>query len=160
MGVGVSLSGLAGAVTAEGGIGIISTAQIGFDEPDFENHEEECNLRGIRKHIKRAKEIAKGEGMVGVNVMVALQHYKEHVLEAVRAGADVVICGAGLPMDLPELVKGSLTKIAPVVSSKRAAALLPLYQKLPSVSNTLLHYESISCCSAGGCGAWACILRR
>lgn len=124
MGVGVSLSGLAGAVAAEGGIGIISTAQIGFDEPDFENHEEECNLRGIRKHIKRAKEIAKGEGMVGVNVMVALQHYKEHVLEAVRAGADVVICGAGLPMDLPELVKGSLTKIAPVVSSKRAAALL------------------------------------
>lgn len=124
MGVGVSLSGLAGAVAAEGGIGIISTAQIGFAEPDFENHEEECNLRGIRKHIQRAKEIAGGEGMVGVNVMVALQHYKEHVREAVRAGADVVICGAGLPMDLPELVKGSLTKIAPVVSSKRAIALL------------------------------------
>ena len=77
MGVGVSLSGLAGAVAAEGGIGIISTAQIGFAEPDFENHEEECNLRGIRKHIQRAKEIAGGEGMVGVNVMVALQHYKE-----------------------------------------------------------------------------------
>ena len=35
MGVGVSLSGLAGAVASEGGMGVISTAQIGFEEPDF-----------------------------------------------------------------------------------------------------------------------------
>lgn len=124
MGVGVSLSGLAGAVAAEGGIGIISTAQIGYEEPDFVGHEAECNLRGIRKHISRAKEIAGGKGMVGVNVMVALQQYRDHVKEAVKAGADVVICGAGLPVDLPELVKGSKTRIAPIVSSKKAAALL------------------------------------
>lgn len=124
MGVGVSLSGLAGAVAAEGGIGIISTAQIGYEEPDFQGNEIACNLRGIRKHIVRAKEIASGKGMVGVNVMVALQHYKEHVKEAVSAGADVIICGAGLPMDLPELVTGSRTKIAPIVSSRRAAALI------------------------------------
>lgn len=124
MGVGVSLSGLAGAVAAEGCMGVISTAQIGFDEPDFEGNEEECNLRGIRKHIRRAREIAGGKGMVAVNVMVALQQYKEHVKEAVRAGADAVICGAGLPADLPELVKAGKTKIAPIVSSKRAAALI------------------------------------
>ena len=30
MGVGISLSGLAGAVAREGGIGLISSAQIGF----------------------------------------------------------------------------------------------------------------------------------
>ena len=124
MGVGVSLSGLAGAVAAEGCMGVISTAQIGFDESDFEGNEEECNLRGIRKHIRRAREIAGGKGMVAVNVMVALQQYKEHVKEAVRAGADAVICGAGLPADLPELVKAGKTKIAPIVSSKRAAALI------------------------------------
>lgn len=136
MGVGVSLSGLAGAVAKEGGMGVISTAQIGYDDPDFKGHEMECNLKAISKHIKRAKEISQGNGMVAVNVMVALQHYKEHVLAAVKAGADAIICGAGLPIDLPELVKGSATKIAPIVSSPKAAALIlkswmKKYQVLP-----------------------------
>lgn len=124
MGVGVSLSGLAGAVASEGGMGVISTAQIGFEEPDFVGNEEACNLRSIRKHIVRAKELASGKGMIAVNVMVALQQYSEHVKEAVRAGADAVICGAGLPVDLPELVEAGKAKIAPIVSSRRAAALL------------------------------------
>lgn len=136
MGVGVSLSGLAGAVAKEGGMGVISTAQIGYDDPDFKGHEMECNLKAISKHIKRAKEISQGNGMVAVNVMVALQHYKEYVLAAVKAGADAIICGAGLPIDLPELVKGSATKIAPIVSSPKAAALIlkswmKKYQVLP-----------------------------
>ena len=124
MGVGVSLSGLAGAVAAEGGMGVISTAQIGFEEPDFVGNEEECNLRGIRKHIARAKEVSAGRGMVAVNVMVALQQYREHVKEAVRVGADAVICGAGLPIDLPELVEAGKAKIAPIVSSRRAVSLI------------------------------------
>lgn len=91
MGVGVSRSSLAGAVAKEGGIGVISTAQIGYDEENFEGHENECNLRAIDKHIARAKEIAQGAGLVGVNIMVALKHYKEHVTEAVRAKADLII---------------------------------------------------------------------
>jgi len=132
MGVGVSLSGLAGAVAAEGGMGVISTAQIGFEEPDFVGNEEECNLRGIRKHIARAKELSAGRGMVAVNVMVALQQYREHVKEAVRAGADAVICGAGLPIDLPELVEAGKAKIAPIVSSRRAASLI----LKPGIRNT------------------------
>ena len=136
MGVGVSLSSLAGAVAKEGGMGVISTAQIGYDDPDFAGNEQECNLKAISAHIKKAKEIAQGKGMVAVNVMVALQHYKEHVLEAVKAGVDAIICGAGLPMDLPSLVKGTATKIAPIVSSKKAAALilkswLKKYEVLP-----------------------------
>ena len=125
MGVGISRSRLAGAVAKDGGVGVISTAQIGYDEDGFENNQAECNLRAIRKHIRRAKEIACGNGLVGVNVMVALKHYKEHVKEAVAAGADVVISGAGLPVSLPELVsEKSRTKIAPIVSSKRAAQLI------------------------------------
>ena len=63
--------------------------------------------------------------MIGVNIMVALKHYKEHVKAAVAAGADVIISGAGLPMELPELVpKTCRTKIAPIVSSRRAANLI------------------------------------
>ena len=124
MGVGVSRSSLAGAVAAEGGIGIISTAPIGYDEEGFEKDQAGCNRIAIKKHIKRAKEIAGGKGLVGVNIMVALKHYKEHVQEAVKAGADVIISGAGLPMDLPKLVGENVTKIAPIVSSKRAAQLI------------------------------------
>lgn len=96
MGVGVSRSLLAGAVAKEGGVGVISTAQIGYDEDGFEGHENECNLRAIAKHIARAKEIAQGAGLVGVNIMVALKHYKEYVTEAVRAKADLIICGANV----------------------------------------------------------------
>ena len=107
-----------------GGIGIISTAQIGYDEEGFEKDQAGCNCIAIKKHIKRAKEIAGGKGLVGVNIMVALKHYKEHVQEAVKAGADVIISGAGLPMDLPKLVGENVTKIAPIVSSKRAAQLI------------------------------------
>ncbi len=124
MGVGVSLSNLAGAVAKEGGMGVISTAQIGYRNSDFTGNENTCNLEAIAFHIRRAKEISQGNGMIAVNVMTALQHYKEHVLAAVEAGADAVICGAGLPMDLPQLVKGSTVKIAPIVSSKKAAALI------------------------------------
>ncbi len=127
MGVGVSLSHLAGAVAAAGGVGIISTAQIGFDEPEFEKDTFNCNIAAIKKHILKAKEIAgRGlhKGLVGVNVMTALKHYREHVRAAAEAGADVVICGAGLPLDLPELVEGSDTKIAPIVSGMRACRII------------------------------------
>lgn len=125
MGVGVSRSSLAGAVAKEGGVGIISTAQIGYDEEGFEKDQAGCNALAIRKHILRAKEIARGNGLVGVNIMVALKHYEQHVKEAVAAGADVIISGAGLPTNLPALVKENCgTKIAPIVSSVRAAALI------------------------------------
>ena len=124
MGVGVSRSKLAGAVAGEGGIGIISTAQIGYDEAEFETDPAAANRKAIVKHIRLAKEKAKN-GLVGVNIMVALKDYADHVKAAVAAGADVIISGAGLPMNLPELVSETCrTKIAPIVSSKRAAQLI------------------------------------
>ena len=124
MGVGVSRSSLAGAVAKEGGIGIISTAQIGYDEEGFEKNQAECNLKAIRRHIQKAKEIAKGAGLVGVNVMVALKHYKQHVQEAVKSGADVIICGAGLPVDLPEIVKEAAEEIT--MDKNKIPALAPI----------------------------------
>lgn len=48
MGVGISRSHLAGAVAKEGGVGIISTAQIGYDEEGFENDQAGCNLKAIK----------------------------------------------------------------------------------------------------------------
>lgn len=124
MGVGISLGGLAGAVAHEGGMGIISTAQIGFKQPDFMKNVQAANLRAIDQQIKKAKAIAKGHGMVGVNIMVALRDYAQHVRQAVESGADCIISGAGLPLHLPALVGSAKTKIAPIVSSGKAATLI------------------------------------
>lgn len=123
MGVGVSRSKLAGAVAKAGGVGIISTAQIGYDEPDFAKNHQEANKRAIEKHIRLAKAQADG-GLVGVNVMVALKDYEEHVITAAKAGADVVICGAGLPITLPALLAGTDTRFAPVISTEKALQVL------------------------------------
>lgn len=124
MGVGVSLSELAGNVAKEGCMGVISSVNIGYKESDFYKNPLEANLRALKNHIKRAKEIAGGKGLIGVNIMVAVSHYEETVKAAIEAGADAIISGAGLPLKLAGLVKGSKTLYAPIVSSKRAAALL------------------------------------
>ncbi len=123
MGVGVSGSSLASAVANEGGIGIISGVQIGFREEDFEKNNKDANLRGLRKEIRKARELSPN-GILGVNLLVAINNYKEMVKAAVEEKINLIISGAGLPKDLPELIKGSNTKIAPVVSSGKAAALI------------------------------------
>lgn len=126
MGVGISLSNLAGAVAAAGGIGVISTAQIGYREPDFDRHPIECNLKAIGDEIRKARAIANG-GVIGVNIMVATKHYEDYVKAAVDAGVDLIISGAGLPMTLPE-VSGD-AKIAPIVSSKKSLSVIAKYWK-------------------------------
>lgn len=126
MGVGVSLSSLAGAVAAEGGIGVISTAQIGYRETDFDSDPIGANLRAIKTEIRKARKIAK-EGILGVNIMVATRKYEEYVKAAVEAGIDLIISGAGLPMDLPKLVGSAKTKLAPIVSSVKSAQVIMRY---------------------------------
>lgn len=124
MGVGVSLHKLAGNVSKEGGIGVISTADIGYQEPDFNTNPLAANLRAIGSEIKKAREIAGSDKILGVNVMVALQNYAEIVKECVKQKIDLIISGAGIPKDLPEFVKDSNTKIAPIVSSLRCCQLI------------------------------------
>lgn len=123
MGIGISRSNLAAAVSKHGGLGVLSGAQIGHDEPDFETNTLQANLRAIKKHIKKAKDAAKDK-MIGINLMVAMENYEEHVDAAVEAGVDIIISGAGLPLTLPAHLKGSKTMFAPIVSSARAAAAL------------------------------------
>ncbi|NCB93272.1 MAG: nitronate monooxygenase [Clostridia bacterium] len=137
MGVGISLSGLAGSVAACGGVGVISTAQIGFREDDFGKHPIESNLIAVGKEIQKAREIAKG-GIIGVNIMVATRKYADYVKAAVKAGVDLIISGAGLPTDLPKLVEGSKTKIAPIVSTIKSARVICKlwdrhYKKIPDL---------------------------
>lgn len=77
MGIGVSLSGLASAVANEGGVGVISAANIGFNEPDFRTHTIEANLRAIKEQLRIAKEKAK-RGIIGMNIMWKGQHYEDY----------------------------------------------------------------------------------
>lgn len=123
MGVGISLSSLAGAVAKAGGIGIISTAQIGFRDPDFLKAPLEANLRAIKTEFDKARALAP-KGILGFNIMVATKNYALYVKEAVKAGADLIISGAGLPVSLPEFVKGTRTKIAPIVSTAKSALVI------------------------------------
>lgn len=133
MGVGISLHRLAGAVAKAGGMGIISAAQIGFREPDFTTNFVEANLRSIRREMKLAREIAP-QGAIGFNIMVATKHYDMWVKEAVKAGADIIISGAGLPVSLPEYVEAAYAemekkpdrriKLAPIVSSAKSAMVI------------------------------------
>ena len=126
MGVGISLGRLAGTVAKEGGIGIISTAQIGYREKDFDRNTEEANQRAILSEMKKARRISP-DGIIGYNIMVALKEYASHVKAAVHAGADLIISGAGLPTELPALVSGSKTKIAPIVSTDKSAKVILKY---------------------------------
>ena len=122
MGVGISLSGLAAAVANAGGIGVIAAAGIGLLEPDGFTDFLGANIRALRREIRTAK--AHTKGLLGVNIMVALSNFADLVRTAIEEKIDIIFAGAGLPVNLPEYLNGSATKIVPIVSSARAATLL------------------------------------
>ncbi|WP_133016889.1 NAD(P)H-dependent flavin oxidoreductase [Clostridium cuniculi] len=128
MGVGVSLSNLAGNVAKYGAIGVISAAHPGYLEKDFEKNTLQANLRALKNHIRKAKDIS-NNGIIGVNIMVAMKNYKELVEASIEGGADLIISGAGLPLKLPEYTKNSEIKILPIVSSSKATKLILSYWK-------------------------------
>jgi len=127
MGVGISLSGLASAVANAGGIGVIATAGIGQFEPDWDTNSREADKRALRKEIQRTK--ARTDGIIGVNIMVALSDFDDLVQCSVDEGANILFLSAGLPIRLPKTLAldrlGELsTKFVPIVSSGRAAQVI------------------------------------
>lgn len=127
MGVGVSLSGLASAVARQGGIGVIAAAGIGMLEDDFDRHFKQANARALRREIMAAK--ANTEGIIGVNIMMALSDHESLIMTALEAGADLILIGAGLPLKIPHLLtperlQEGAARIMPIVSSARAADLI------------------------------------
>ena len=123
MGVGISLSGLATAVANEGGVGVISPAGIGFLYKDHSSDYLENCIYGLTEEIRKTRENTKG--VIGVNIMVALTNYADLVETSIKEGVDIIFSGAGLPLDLPKyLTPGCKTRLAPIVSSARGAALI------------------------------------
>jgi NAD(P)H-dependent flavin oxidoreductase YrpB (nitropropane dioxygenase family) len=123
MGVGISLSGLASAVANEGGAGIISSAGLGLLYKNLSGNYLEASIAGLKEEIRKARE--KTKGVIGVNVMVAMTNFADMVKTAISEKADIIIAGAGLPLDMPSfLKKESKTKLVPIVSSARAAKII------------------------------------
>jgi nitronate monooxygenase len=123
MGVGISMAGLASAVANEGGIGVISAACVGMFEPDMGRNYLEANIRALKKEIRKARTMT--EGILGVNIMVALSNFSDMVKTAISEGIDIIFAGAGLPLDLPMyLHETATTKLVPIVSSGRAALII------------------------------------
>lgn len=147
MGARVSLSKLAAAVANEGGIGVISAVYPGYNEPDFETNNLCANLRGLKNEINKAKTMAPN-GIIGVNIMVAMNNYDKFVEAALEQNVDIIISGAGLPLNLPILAKNTKTKLAPIVSSAKAAlVILKMWDRKQNVAPDMIIVEGYK---AGG----------
>lgn len=134
MGVGISAHRLAGNVARLGAVGTISSVDLRRHHPDLMEQTGDsrdkaainaANLTALDREIKAAKKIAQGQGMVAVNVMRAVAEYPAYVRQACASGADAIVVGAGLPLDLPELT-ADYPDIAliPILSDARGIALV------------------------------------
>jgi len=122
MGVRVSRSGLAAAVANEGCVGVIAGVGLGKFENLPRSEFEAVNNEALKVEIRRAKSLSKG--VIGVNLMVALSNYEPLVRTAVEENIDMIISGAGLPLELPKYVEKPNIKLVPVVSSVRALKII------------------------------------
>ncbi|MFP4525085.1 MAG: NAD(P)H-dependent flavin oxidoreductase [Bacteroidales bacterium] len=123
MGIGVSLSGLASAVANMGGIGVISSVGIGFINKKPRVSYRNSNIEAIRAEIRKARQLTRG--ILGVNIMSVITNFSDMVRTSIEEGIDIIFAGAGMPLDLPKyLGENSRTKLAPIVSSSRAASII------------------------------------
>jgi len=134
MGVGISAHRLAGTVASLNGVGTIASVDLRRHHPDLmaetgrsRNREaiEKANLIALDREIKMAQEIAQGRGVIAVNVMRAVTQYQDYVRQSCASGADAIVMGAGLPLDLPELTDGYPdVALVPILSDVRGIVLL------------------------------------
>jgi len=134
MGVGVSAHRLAGAVARENAMGTIASIDLRHHHPDLIEQTERCRDRDVidkvnevalDREIKAALEIAQGNGVVAVNVMKAVRAYPGLVRQACESGAQAIVMGAGLPLDLPEMT-ADFPKVGliPILSESRGVAIV------------------------------------
>ena len=138
MGVGVSACGLASAVARLGGMGTISSVDLRRrhedlmaatahldKEPDARELIDTANLVTLDREIRAAREASQGQGWIAVNVMKALSAYASYVQQALESGADALVVGAGLPLDLPDLASDHPdAALIPILSDARGVQLL------------------------------------
>jgi len=142
MGIGVSAHRLAGAVAAEGGVGTLSSVDLRRHHPDLMARTQglssrvgrdadsrlqidAANLEAVAREVKAAKLAAGGRGLIAMNVMRAVSDYVAYVKRSLEAGVDMVVVGAGLPLDLPDLAADHpKALLVPILSDSRGVALI------------------------------------
>lgn len=134
MGVGISAHRLAGTVASLGGLGTISSVDLRRHHPDLMAQTgksrdkatiDAANLVALEREIHAARALAEGRGMVAVNVMRAVGEYAAYVRKSCESGADALVVGAGLPLDLPELTADYPdVALIPILSDARGIALI------------------------------------
>ena len=137
MGVGVSAHSLAGSVAACGGVGTIASVDLRHLHPDLQEKThrlkgpaakaviDAANIEALRREIVAAKLKSQGAGLIAVNVMKALTEYASYVNTALEHGADLIVVGAGLPLDLPDLAeKYPNVGLIPILSDARGVQIV------------------------------------
>ena len=146
MGVGISWDQLAGTVSKEGGLGVISAVGTGY----YKNKEyaqklvadrplSEANFyskEGLTAIVENARKLC-GDKPLAANVLYAINDYGRVVRDACEAGVNIIITGAGLPTNMPEFTEGYPdVALVPIVSSAKALKLIcrrweKRYNRLP-----------------------------
>ena len=136
MGVGISWDQLAGNVSKEGGLGVISAVGTGvykkraytaktvgkekrpLEAINFYSYE------ALEKIFTNARKIC-GDAPIAANVLYAQSEYNRVVEDACKAGANMIITGAGLPLTMPEATKNyPEVALVPIVSTAKALRIL------------------------------------
>lgn len=134
MGVGISWDNLAGNVSKEGGLGIISCVGTGYyKKMEFvekivsSKPFETINFyskRALNEIFKNARKIC-GQSPLGANILYAINDYGRVARDACEAGANLIVTGAGLPLTMPEFTKNFPdVALVPIVSSAKALRIL------------------------------------
>ncbi len=134
MGIGVSAYRLAGAVAGAGALGTISSVELRHHHPDLLERARDCrdqdvldglNLTALDREIRMALAIAGGRGAIAVNVMKAVSAHAQYVRQSCASGAQAIVMGAGLPLDLPDLVKDfPAVALIPILSDARGIGIV------------------------------------
>lgn len=124
MGIGVSLSSLAGNVMKEGCMGVLSAAHPGYNRNDFYKDSLKANKQALADEVCKARDLSNGNGLLAVNIMCASKDFEEYARHCSTLNIDALICGAGLPLSLPSMVDNKDILLAPIVSSGKAAELI------------------------------------
>lgn len=149
MGIGISAHRLAGTVAREGGVGTIASVELRRLHPDiFERTRGRRNIGSVTagnaealdREIRMAREIAGPDGFIAVNVMRAISRYEDLVRQACESGANAIVVGAGLPLDLPQIVEGyDDVALIPILSEPRGVrAVVKRWRRLGRVPDAVV----------------------
>ncbi len=134
MGVGVSAHRLAGSVAGLGAVGTLSSVDLRRHHPDLMARTarlrdkaaiDAANLEALDREVRAALALAQGRGMIAVNVMRAVSEYAPYVRRSCESGAQAIVVGAGLPLDLPDLTAGFPdVALVPILSDARGVSVV------------------------------------